>query len=494
MDFSCIVLFLAMYYLKPQEWTSAFESIRFVQLTMLASITTLIFRERSLKLDDFFRTPHDWAMFAFFVWIVVASPTPVDTFKEMSNRLVFYVVVIHTLTNWLRLRKFLGWWTAFIVIIAALALMGEFKMFDPLGSYDITHGRMKERLVLNLSMVNNPNALGHALVPAIPMLYYFCIWKRPLFMKQIGCVALILPLYALFLTQSKGGYLAAVVATMATLTFGRPKTVQIIIGITFVAVASSAIYLLPRMTELNKAQADEAIQGRIQSSIHGQEYYHSLPYGVGQGNFVKVQFEQHNFKKAAHSTFVQTGAELGKTGMFLFLLILWCCLRTLMFAKTQTPEQERVRRLLFVLVISFVVSGWMVDFAYRATFFMFVAAVGAFHRHLHGLMEIKPDAEPVKSKSLSPAWSARMLPMPSVAGVPAAVAMQIEAAPDAVLSPKLASRSMPWLGRSPEPAPEQAAAKPKFWNRLTLLDVVVTLVLLELTGRFWIYTIEQFGG
>ena len=37
MDFSCIVLFLALYYLKPQEWTSLFATIRFVQFTMLAS-------------------------------------------------------------------------------------------------------------------------------------------------------------------------------------------------------------------------------------------------------------------------------------------------------------------------------------------------------------------------------------------------------------------------------------------------------------------------
>ena len=54
MDFTCIVLFLAIYYLKPQEWTSIFAHIRFVQLTMIAALGTLVFRERSLKARDFF--------------------------------------------------------------------------------------------------------------------------------------------------------------------------------------------------------------------------------------------------------------------------------------------------------------------------------------------------------------------------------------------------------------------------------------------------------
>src|SRR5689334_22134394 len=102
MDFTCIVLFLALYHLKPQEWTTLFAQIRFVQLVMLASLATLVFRERSLKARDFFLTPHDWAMFAFFGWVVISNAVPVGSFKEFFNRLVFYVVIVQTLTNWER--------------------------------------------------------------------------------------------------------------------------------------------------------------------------------------------------------------------------------------------------------------------------------------------------------------------------------------------------------------------------------------------------------
>ena len=159
MDFTCIVFFLALYYLKPQEWASVFSKLRFVQMVMMASVATLFFRERKLSLKDFFRTPHDWAIYAFLIYIVISSPFPVDTLKEVSNRLVFYVVILQTLTNWERIRRFLGWWTLMIVFVGFLALAGEY-FWDPLGSNEITHGTMKDRLVLNISTVNNPNALG----------------------------------------------------------------------------------------------------------------------------------------------------------------------------------------------------------------------------------------------------------------------------------------------------------------------------------------------
>lgn len=497
MDFSCIVLFLACYYLKPQEWTGVFATIRFVQLTMIASVITLVTRERSLTARDFFRTPHDWAMFAFFTWVVLASPNQWDTFKDFLNRLIFYVVIVQTLTNWARLQRFLGWWTAMIVIVAGLAIAGEY-FWDPLGSHDLTHGKMQDRLVLNLSMVNNPNSLGHTLVPVIPMLYFFCVWKRPVFMKQIGYVALTLPLFAIYLTASKGAFVAGAVTILATVTFGRPKFVQVIIASVFLIGASSALYLLPRMTELNKAKTDEAIQGRVRSFTNGHTFYTTLTLGIGQGKFVEVQNRTFHFRKAPHSTFVQTGAELGKTGLFLFLLITWCCMRTLMFAKTQNAEQERVRRLLFVLVVSYLISGWMVDFAYRATFFMFAAAIAAFHRNLYGVARAEPDDAAEKSPEPTFPWQARTLPVPAIAGLPETVPMAAVTEPHKTRVPTLTPDSMPWLRHEREIGAELEAdaskKAPKFWNRITLLDIVVTLVLLKITEMTWVYIINNMRG
>ena len=63
------------------------------------------------------------------------------------NRLVFYVVIVQTLTNWERISKFLGWWTAMVMFTAFLALAGEY-FWDPLGSRAITHGAIADFAVV----------------------------------------------------------------------------------------------------------------------------------------------------------------------------------------------------------------------------------------------------------------------------------------------------------------------------------------------------------
>ena len=483
MDFACIVLFLAIYHLKPQEWTSLFATIRFAQLTMFASVAALFLRERGLNWRDFLRTPHDWAMLAFFGWVVVASPAPFDTFWDFLNRLVFYVVIVQTLISWDRIKRFLGWWAGMLVAVAALALMGEY-FFDPLGSHALTHGPMKGRLVLNLSMVNNPNALGHTIVPVLPMLYYFCIWKRPLFLKEIGLVTFVIPLWCVYLTVSKGAYVAGAATVMATLMFGRPKAIQAILIAVALAVGVTAVQSLPRMNELQTSKTDEAIQGRIRAFTYGRAYYDTLTRGVGQGNFIATVLRDHHYYKSAHSTYVQTGAETGRIGLFLFLLVIWTSARTLLFAKTENPEQERIRRILFVLLFTYCVSGWMVDFAYRASFFMFTAAIAAFHRMLYLRAELSAESETSEEQSPLP-WQANS-PQPAL--VPASAAISTTAAM-AIGAPPV---NMPWLRRDEPEASDEPAVLQPVWNRIGLVDLIVAGGLVFGTELFWSYAIRTF--
>lgn len=508
MDFACIVLFLAIYHLKPQEWSPIFSAVRFVPLVMLASVATLFFRERQLKLRDFFRTPHDWAIYAFFGWVVIASPTPYDTFTEFLNRLVFYVVVVQTLTNWERIQKFLGWWTAMLAITAFLALAGEY-FWDPLGSYDATHGPMKGRLVLNLSMVNNPNALAHTLAPCLSLIYYFCIWKRPLFMKEAGLFALILPLWAIFLTGSKGGFIASAAVITATLTFGRPKIVQGLIVLAIVAGGLTTLRMLPRMDELKSTQTDEGIQGRVRAFTYGYEYYETAWKGIGQGQFIPRLVADHKYRKASHSTYNQIGAELGKPGMFLFLLIMWLNLRTVLFVQTRTVEQERVRRILFVLVVSYGVSGWIVDFAYRAPFFLFTGAIAAFHRHLHGLWPEKDreEEEDEETARRGPSWRPKFLPSPAgntpelvlaTAAPPAALAEPATASPAPRPVWSLKRLAFPWQKPAPDAAPgvdialvENEPPEKPIWNRIGLMDLLIVLAAMKVVDFLWNYAIHH---
>lgn len=486
MDFTCIVLFLALYYIKPQEWTSVFATIRFVQLVMFASLLTLFFRERSLKPRDFFRTPHDWAVYLFLLCMVISSPTPLDTLKdEVFSRLIFYVVTVQTLYSLARVNKFLGWWTVFLVITAFLAIAGEY-FWDPLGSWDKTHNNtLKGRLILNISTVNNPNALAHALAPALAMLYYFTIWKRSVFLKALGIGGLALITFAIYLTVSKGGYLVAGVTIMAMLTFGRPKSAQIVIATVLILAGSTILYQLPRMSDLKNTKAEGGIQGRVAAFTHGYHYYKTYVGGVGMNQFMKRQLSEFHLSKAPHSVYNCIGSEQGIVGMFLFLLIMWSNFRTLVFMKTQSVEQERARRVLFALVLSYAVSGWMVDFAYRPSFFLFTAAISVMHRLLCLSQEVEPE-----SNGFSLAWKKQPMEAAIALPNPASQLITITAGPKLpYMTLMQEAKQHAWLRTEGSQTPTDPPKKTH--QGFSLLDIGVTLVALKLVEMIWVYAINH---
>ena len=502
MDLVIVICFLVLYYLRPQEWPIGLGEVQFVRMTMLAGLASLSLRARGFRPSDLFRTPHDWAVLAFWLWIVLSSPTPWLTFKESANLYVFYVVIVQTLYTVPRLNVFVGWWTFLIAAVAGLALLSLYGI-DPLGSLEITELTMKNRLVLNLSIFNNPNALGHSVVPAIPLLYYFCIWKKPVVLRAIGISLMVMVGYCIFLTESKGAFIAGGATIVATLTFGRPKTVQAIIIIAAAMFGGTVLFALPRMQELNKSKTDEAIQGRVIAFTHGYKMMTTTEHGVGfhhwQESFLAGHYRFKQTKaekdakktppilyKAPHSSYVGIGAELGYPGFFLLFGILYCCLRTLITAKTSTPDEERIRRILFVLIVSYMVSSWMVDFAYRPTFFMFAAATAALHRHLLGLHDEKDrELSETAERALQPhvpAWRARLVPQPALAGALAQMGV-----PAAVMT----LEPLPANAREPEPEARPISRIAYAWNRIGPVDFALAAAMTYAAIRYWSYLLTR---
>jgi hypothetical protein len=198
---------------------------------------------------------------------------------------------------------------------------------------------------------------------------------------------------------------------------------------------------------------------------------------------------------------VQTGAELGWPGLLLFLLLIWTNFRTLLFAKTQNVEQERVRRVLFVLVVTYCVSGWMVDFAYRATFFMFSAAIAAFHRLLYLPVTEIDQEEETETKA---GWQAVLATQAALSAAfirqpqPAVVAPQpaVVASSTAVLEgpPVQPALQQPWLHREVpvDLTAEDAERRATAWNRLTIADLGMAILMLFATSWLWSYVIRNF--
>ena len=391
MDFFFVIAFLTIYYIRPHEWIEWVGILRPITLTILLSVFSLFFRERGLTFAHVLKTPHDRFMSLYLLWICFASSSFFDTLERVYHLFVFYFLVTLILYDRDRLKGFVKWWVLMIYAIAFLAWASEIG-FDPTGSYNRTHGsRLQGRLILNTSLFNNPNALGHSIVPLIGIIYLYYFWKRNITYIFRGFLTSLIPLYVMYLTQSKGTYLSGFVMLTSTLTFKRGFLMKIVVIATMATAGLALLMFLPRMEDLRRGKQDreEGIEGRIAAWNFGQK---CLEEGtiLGYSKFATSFQQAHGFLKPSHCSYVQIGAELSYPGLFFYVGLIYLSFRSLHEIKTKTIEEERIRRILFVLLVSYCASGWTVDFAYRATFFILVGTIAALHR-LH--LPDRPNAE-----------------------------------------------------------------------------------------------------
>ena len=519
MDFFALIFVLILSILKPQEWSPTFNELHPIQLISFLIIIALWRKKGGFKIKDLFQTPHHWLVFAYFAWTVFASPTPWETFKNIQGNILFFVIAVQTLTTIPRLLKFMAWWAWLLMTIVILALLTQVG-FDPFGSRDIIEWSMKGRLMLNISIFNNPNALAHGVVPLIPMLFFLLFWKR--IMMKAAAVVMVLPLLCIFLTQSKGAFLCGF-ATLATiLTFGRPKAIQALLLIVCATVGITALYSLPRMGELSKSKTDAAIQGRIAAAKFALQCMQRSWWGNGWGNFVPMFYKygpmepvivkeirrrhttkgteyvtvkkviHRHYAKATHGAYYQNGADLGFPGLFLFVGILYSCFRTLIQAKTRDNNEERVRRILFSIVVSFAVSCWMVDFFYRTIFFLFAAATAALHIILSKPKNEASVADPEPVLTWRDQIRAAMSPVPGVARAAAAattaVAVNLRQIIPPRPSPAEAGTGIPTIIRPVEI--EDMNAPTMTWKRYGVLDFLINWGLTLLVIAYWKHIIK----
>ncbi len=476
MDFFAVIAFVVLYHVRPQEWIGPVSTVRPAMIAMLIGLYGTLTRDKGFSFSHLFKTPHDWLMAFYLVWIVGSSSSPYETWKSCYSLFLYYFIIMLALSNIERMRKFMFWWAMMLVLVSGLAIASEYG-FDPMYSYDVTHGSMKGRLVLNTSIFNNPNALGHSIVPGIAMLYFLFWWNRFFAFKFIFTFASSICGYAAFLTISKGAYVAAFATWLISYMFRRPLIVKILIVVVALTGGMAALKSMPRMSELESPRAEGGIQGRILVFTWGFQTMERNFRGVGWGKFDIAFSHAYGFLKSPHSSFVAVGTELGYTGLVLFVAILYCGFKTLMLAKTRDDEEERVRRLLFVLLVSYSVSSWMVGWASRASFFMMLAATAAFHRHLLGMNDSVPEAAPVLG---SPAVAAK--PEPSLSTPVSPVVSSFNSAVPAVPH----TEGEPLGAVVPEARPPGLA-----WNSFGIWDILWIGGLTYGIIRIWSYAIHQ---
>jgi len=391
---------------------------------------------------------------------------------------VFYFLTTHALSSWERVLGYLRLWNKLLLVLAS------FGALQVLG-IDLTNGKeltdyFVGRLALGTWLTNNPNALGHTVVVALPLSYLLFFWRGSAtgrFVVFPLCVAL--AGWCVWETGSKGAFIVGGVLTMLLFVVGRPRWMQLLVVAAALSVGFGALSFLPRMEKMGDLRSDHGVQGRLMAWEKAEMAMRLNPTGVGWRQFIAlVDWQEGNYwhyadPKSTHSSYVQIGAELGQYGLAVWLLVLWTALRSTLFFKSANDDEERCRRAILLMVVAYMVSGWMINREYHTEYYLLVALAAALHRlnvARNAQATQKLDVES-KEQDVAPHRS-----RPAIAG--------LQWAPQTD-DPGL------WLESVPEAPAADGTPTRRVWNRINWLDISVAVAMTWAVIEIWNYVLKN---
>lgn len=464
---SLAVVFLFLYYVRPQDWIPGMAGFNVIRPLMLVWIGYLISTGLRAPLAGLMRTPQDWAVVIYGGYVVWNAPSGMGVAGEVFSLLVFYFLTVHSLTSWSAVFRYLKAWYLFLLVIASFGVMQVF-------GWDLTDGqsiteRFAGRLAIGTWLANNPNSLGHTIIPALPLSYLIFFWKGSAFGRfSVFPATVVLVGYCAWQTQSKGSFLVGAGLCLLLFLLGKPKWIQLVFIIISLSIGVGALSFLPRMQDMGNLRADEGVQGRLMAWEMALTALDQNPTGVGWKQFVAlIDWREgdrmiYGIPKATHSSYIQVGADLGKYGLALWLLGLWTVIRITFSFKAQSDEEERCRRAVLLLVVAYLASGWMINRQYHTEYFLIIGVAAAIQRLV----------------------VARTLAQPGSLKTESGNEMEAEQAVGLATS---------WQAKPLLTENESALAPPKkpMWNRLSWFDLAVGAAMAWLAIEIWQYILKN---
>ena len=276
--------------------------------------------------------------------------------------------------------------------------------------------------------IGDPNYYAQIMVVLVPMALERFLHERRIILRGFALWALIATVFAVFLTYSRGGFLAMGVAIVAFLFLYPPRVTLIPIAIVFVLilVALAPPSYFDRILSLNQLfnpsgtlmVSDPALRGRASENLAALEMLKAHPlFGVGLSNF-SLLFNQYSkaaglalvaTERAAHNLYLEVVAETGLVGLTAFLVLLANCINLLIIAwrtfnKTKFREYARLTAGFAVGFLGYLVAAFFIHAAFPRYFYLLVGIALSFEsivrthlRDLHATVA----GEPTGSKSTS---------------------------------------------------------------------------------------------
>lgn len=355
-------------YMNPHRLTYGFAyDMPFNQIVVIVLLFSMLFSKDSKKLQLNFLTVL-WILFIVLMGITtIFAYFPDEALIQYIKVLKIQFVTLLTLmliTDMDKLRKVI--WVICLSIgffsikggVFTLLTGGGFRVWGPSGSF-----------------IEDNNALAVAILMTIPLMFYLYQQEKNKKIKLGIMVAIILSLFTVLGTQSRGALLA-IGAVGVFYWFKSEK--KFISAVIVVSLGACLLAFMPetwyeRMDSMNNYEKDASAMGRI----HAWEY----AINAANDNILGMGFESWSLETfsiysqtpdphAAHSIYFGVLGDHGWIGLILFLLIFYLSWKRLKHVIKYTNNKDAFKdinllaKMLQVSFIAYLVGGIFLSLSY----------------------------------------------------------------------------------------------------------------------------------
>jgi len=372
--YALLLLFMVVYCARPGDWIPGLAAVPLAKITAILALLALAFS----LLHGGRRLPREVSYLAVLVgqMFLAAAFSPVwrggatQASLDFSKVLIVVVIMAVVVTTGTRLRRLIFVQAGSVALIALVTVWkGKLEL-----------GRLEGSLSGNYA---DPNDLALAIIISLPLCLALLFMSRSFVRKALWAIAMLVMLYAVFLTGSRGGFVALVAAAAALLwefaVRGRRRYLVVVAAIVACLLWQFSGQVLRGRLKGTFNPNEDTAASYGSAEARQQLFWRSIEvtmkhplFGVGPGNFAEISGSWH----VTHNAFTEMSAEAGLPALMLYGLILWSGFKNVGLVKRWAKRQKDSNVLakgLMASLVGYVVGSCFLSVGYNFLPYFLVA-------------------------------------------------------------------------------------------------------------------------
>lgn len=371
MAFFSLLLYITCIYIRPQEWVSAIYGIPLVNITALLTVI-LFFLSKNRKIVV---AQQNYVMIWFLLALVISHLShlyfsgALIAFQDFFKTIIMYFLIVNIVTTHKRFKIIIDIIILLTLILAIQGIMQYHTGVGLAGQFMLTTETIPR--ITWIGLFSDPNDLALGFVIVIPFLFKAFVSPQGIFRKLYSAAVLCVLVYALFLTNSRGGMLALGAVLFSYVFIYMKRKGKMVSGIVISLILIGAVLAFGPSRMGDISPEDESAHGRIDAWYSGIQMLKSSPiFGVGYN-----MFTEHHFR-TAHNSIILCVAETGLFGYLIWVALFYFSFRSLIIvAKAKGVSDGVIANAisLQVALIGFLAAAFFLSRTYNPLPYMLIA-------------------------------------------------------------------------------------------------------------------------